>query len=303
MIAQIQMRRGTTAEWAAASPVVLAAGEPGYDTTIRKTKIGDGTTEWASLPWLNGDVPNPNILHNWDWRNNPVNQRSVSGTITSAGYFYDRWFAYAAGSLTINSGYVACTKNIEQRIEGLGLAGKVATFSMMVDNVVYAKTLTFPSTTGSVSSGTDMPTAIIFAHDTTDMRVRINGLSTGLNYQAFKLELGTVSTLHLDPPMDWAVELPKCYRFFYNTTVRIPGRCKSATTVYAYLPLPASMRVAPTSNSTSGTVHSSTGAVGFSSIAFNLREGGLGVTASGASGLTTGDAAVVEFSAQLSADL
>lgn len=51
MIAQIQIRRGTTAEWAAASPVVLASGEPGYDTTIKSMKIGDGVTEWASLPF------------------------------------------------------------------------------------------------------------------------------------------------------------------------------------------------------------------------------------------------------------
>ena len=51
MIAQIQMRRGTTAEWAAASPVILASGEPGYDSTIKSMKIGDGVTEWASLPF------------------------------------------------------------------------------------------------------------------------------------------------------------------------------------------------------------------------------------------------------------
>ena len=49
MIAQLQVRRGTTAEWAAASPVVLAAGEPGYDTTLKMLKFGDGSTEWASL--------------------------------------------------------------------------------------------------------------------------------------------------------------------------------------------------------------------------------------------------------------
>ena len=51
MIAQIQIRRGTTSEWAAASPVILAAGEPGYDSTIKSMKIGDGVTEWASLPF------------------------------------------------------------------------------------------------------------------------------------------------------------------------------------------------------------------------------------------------------------
>ena len=51
MIAKIQIRRGTTAEWAAASPVILAAGEPGWDSTIKSMKIGDGVTEWASLPF------------------------------------------------------------------------------------------------------------------------------------------------------------------------------------------------------------------------------------------------------------
>lgn len=53
MIAQIQMRRGTSAEWAAAAPVVLAAGEQGYDSTLKMSKIGDGSTAWVSLPWVN----------------------------------------------------------------------------------------------------------------------------------------------------------------------------------------------------------------------------------------------------------
>jgi hypothetical protein len=52
MIAQIQVRRGTTAEWAA-SPVVLAAGELGLDTTLKRIKIGDGSLDWEALPWLN----------------------------------------------------------------------------------------------------------------------------------------------------------------------------------------------------------------------------------------------------------
>ena len=54
MIAQIQMRRGTSAEWAEAEPVVLAAGEQGYDITLKSSKTGDGSTEWSSLPWSSG---------------------------------------------------------------------------------------------------------------------------------------------------------------------------------------------------------------------------------------------------------
>jgi hypothetical protein len=62
MIAQINMRKGTSAEWAAASPVILLAGESGYDTTLKQTKLGDGSTEWADLPVvLTGDLNSGNI--------------------------------------------------------------------------------------------------------------------------------------------------------------------------------------------------------------------------------------------------
>lgn len=46
---QIQVRRGTTAQWTAANPI-LAAGEPGYDTTLEVFKIGNGTDRWLTLP-------------------------------------------------------------------------------------------------------------------------------------------------------------------------------------------------------------------------------------------------------------
>ena len=49
MLAKIQMRRGTSAEWAAAAPVILSAGEPGYDTTLKQLRIGDGDSEWNQL--------------------------------------------------------------------------------------------------------------------------------------------------------------------------------------------------------------------------------------------------------------
>lgn len=44
----IKIRRGTSAQWAAANPV-LAQGEPGYDTATRILKVGDGSTPWADL--------------------------------------------------------------------------------------------------------------------------------------------------------------------------------------------------------------------------------------------------------------
>ena len=48
MPTRIQLRRGTTAQWTTANPV-LSAGEYGVDETLGKVKLGDGVTAWSSL--------------------------------------------------------------------------------------------------------------------------------------------------------------------------------------------------------------------------------------------------------------
>jgi hypothetical protein len=48
----IRLRRGTSVEWAASSDA-LSQGEMGFDTTIKKIKIGDGSTLWSGLSWAN----------------------------------------------------------------------------------------------------------------------------------------------------------------------------------------------------------------------------------------------------------
>jgi len=48
----IQIRKGTSAAWTLANPV-LASGEPGYDLTDKIFKIGDGVSNWASLGSIN----------------------------------------------------------------------------------------------------------------------------------------------------------------------------------------------------------------------------------------------------------
>jgi hypothetical protein len=48
----IQLRRDTAANWTAANPV-LRAGEAGFESDTRRLKIGDGTTAWNSLLYLN----------------------------------------------------------------------------------------------------------------------------------------------------------------------------------------------------------------------------------------------------------
>lgn len=53
MAVQIQIRRGTAANWTSANPT-LAEGELGYETDTGKLKAGDGSTSWTSLGYVSG---------------------------------------------------------------------------------------------------------------------------------------------------------------------------------------------------------------------------------------------------------
>jgi hypothetical protein len=50
VVTQIQIRRGTAAQWTSANPT-LAAGEFGYESDTGKFKIGNGSTAWTSLSY------------------------------------------------------------------------------------------------------------------------------------------------------------------------------------------------------------------------------------------------------------
>ena len=58
MASKIKLRRGLAQEWLdanSASPVILSIGEPGFETDTHKLKIGDGTRNWAALPYVNSE--------------------------------------------------------------------------------------------------------------------------------------------------------------------------------------------------------------------------------------------------------
>ena len=54
MATRIQLRRGTAAQWISANPV-LAAGEIGTETDTGKLKVGDGTSAWSALAYIQGE--------------------------------------------------------------------------------------------------------------------------------------------------------------------------------------------------------------------------------------------------------
>ena len=47
----IQVRRDTAANWTSVNHT-LAAGETGFETDTRLTKVGDGSTAWTSLAYV-----------------------------------------------------------------------------------------------------------------------------------------------------------------------------------------------------------------------------------------------------------
>ncbi len=52
---RLQLRHDTAANWIARNPVLLA-GEIGIETDTNRMKIGNGSFNWASLPYFPGDT-------------------------------------------------------------------------------------------------------------------------------------------------------------------------------------------------------------------------------------------------------
>ena len=198
----------------------------------------------------NGDIDvggggGQNILHNWDFRN-PVNQRAVTGAITTGTYFYDRWIRNS-GTVTTNAAYltVGAAAVIEQRIEGNLLAGETVTVSVMVGGTVYSGTGIMPTSGTASVTLTGWGTATL-GYATGYMYVRLAPTAAS-NVVRVKLEFGTVSTLAYDPPMDHGVELPKCRRYFRNDLQSLYVPIHATTTECSFqVNLNPPMRVIPT---------------------------------------------------------
>ena len=78
----IQIRRGTSAEWAEANPV-LAVAEPGLEIDTNKVKYGDGSAHWNDLPYAGGTL---NIIDVINLQNQldskaPINNPTFTGTV------------------------------------------------------------------------------------------------------------------------------------------------------------------------------------------------------------------------------
>lgn len=94
VVTQIQVRRGTAAQWTSANPT-LGAGEWGYETDTGKAKIGNGSTAWSSLSYFGGTGTVTSIT---------AGTGLSGGTITGSGTIaIDSTVATLTGSQTLTN--------------------------------------------------------------------------------------------------------------------------------------------------------------------------------------------------------
>lgn len=185
-----------------------------------------------------------NLLDNWYFAN-PVNQRDVSGTISSAGYFLDRW-KLVSGSVTINTDGITLNGTMQQVLE-TAPTGTV-TASAMTQAGVGEVVPTYNSATKTVTV-----------------------TAAGKKLVAVKLELGSQQTLaHQDSSGAWVLneipdygeQLTKCMRYLqviatpYDTSgngVAI-GYANNTVDLWVPIPLAVPMRISPTPSIPTGGV-------------------------------------------------
>ena len=192
-----------------------------------------------------------------------VNQRGwTSGVGIYNQYCVDRWkmtygnvmgtIEVTANGLHITPDTVGDRTTLYQPFESdvyAKLNGKTFTFSaLMSDGTIYSGTKTL-----------DTSNDITFFENTKIKLLWVTGYKCfrfdvldEITIRAVKVEVGTVSTLHLDVAPDPTTELLKCQRFFIRLTATTAGQplfygmCESTTDSTFALMLPTAMRTSPT---------------------------------------------------------
>ena len=100
-----QVKRGTAARWEELNPI-LNPGEPGFEMDTFKLKIGDGSTPWKELPYVN-DVDISKYITIEDIINGdvilPVATKTTRGAVLSSTDVNEISVDPADGSMEVNS--------------------------------------------------------------------------------------------------------------------------------------------------------------------------------------------------------
>lgn len=177
-----------------------------------------------------GAGTDPNRLCNWYFAS-PVNQRGVSGTIKTTGYFIDRW-KLTSGSVTLGSSGIVLNGTIAQVLEtdpGSGLVATALTTTGILTGSYTASTRTVSFTASGKT---------LIAAKLGETQIRATGS-------------GSLWTL-LEPRPDPALELARCQRYYLRLTGDASARPKNVILAWQskdyasfFIPVPVPMRANP----------------------------------------------------------
>lgn len=152
---------------------------------------------------------NRNEFDNGDFK---INQRGVSGTISTPGYFIDRW--------KLVSGTVTLTAN------GLALNGTISQILPTAIGTSYATSVGVYSGTATVTYNNNTATGTI--------------TSSGGVIKWVKLEIGEVVTPFV--PKKYGEEMSECLRYYSKSVFSL----QKATAYTCGITFPVPMRISPT---------------------------------------------------------
>jgi hypothetical protein len=145
-IATVKPRGGTAAQWTSANPVLLAR-ELGIETDTQKSKYGDGTTAWNSLPYTVATSAGGSSVEWTDVLNKPTTFPPSSHThaiteVTDLQSSLDAKQAIVSGVSSTEIGYLdGVTSAIQTQIDGKAATSHTHTLSQITDYVAPAEPL------------------------------------------------------------------------------------------------------------------------------------------------------------------
>jgi hypothetical protein len=208
-IYQIQIRRGTSAEWVTANPI-LAVGEFGLETDTRRIKIGTGSDVWTQLRYV--DAGPPQTVASGGIANLTGTQQLqiTTGTIVSTPDGR-RWLYSGTGSKTAEASYIVIG---DLSPDWADVAGKPTTFTPPVattatlggvkvggnvavspdGTISVAAPYTLPAATSSSLGGVQLADATALTNGTAGRVVDAAQLKAALDLKANTSSLATVAT-------------------------------------------------------------------------------------------------------------
>lgn len=231
------------------------------DPTNANIKLADPVE--SQLLNVKGNLSNRNLLDNAWFTINQRGQSSYSGT---AGYSYDRWYRQQSGiTVSLDSDECIVIQNTDSTYGNFkqpfsaefikAINGRTLTLSVLFkdgtiksatsQNIDLSQNAAYCSVT--LADGTSAVIRSI-SLSSVSLQIAVKGNTTISAIRAFKLELGSISTLAMDTAPNYAEELLKCQRYFqsfhFNSGIPIgSGFCSGTTEARIVIPLVTSMRI------------------------------------------------------------